>query len=365
MKKIIVTTTVLASTMAFAGDYKINVEGRSDLTMNTTKTTPVTGAATETKYTSFKNNMVRLNMFAQVNDSLSFRFRQRFTNDSAAAGTTLTVRDNSTSNTDFIYVDHKNSFFTTRFGKQSWSNAAGRESMVGGSDVFITSDALTNFRSAVGEYRFGASALVSPMEGHNLVLALSNPNAAVTDTSASASKNNAVAYGVYYTGSLMEKMVQPTFGLTIAPQDKESTPTAGSETKKANYTLMSFGLRSEVSGLVFDADYKTFTKANRNAGTNVAAVKETTKAMYFNASYGINEFTPFFTYTNDKYTKENNATSNYKRNAMALGVLYKPFADVNFRYHLAYTSATKKIDATTGTKETKDNNILFGIKADI
>lgn len=360
MKKIIVTTTVLASTMAFAGDYKINVEGRSDLTMNTTKTTPVTGAATETKYTSFRNNIVRLNMFAQVNDSLSFRFRHRFTNE---AGATV-ARDNSSDMTDFIYVDHKNSFFTTRFGKQSWSNAAGRESMVGGSDVFITSDALTNFRSAVGEYRFGVSALVSPMEGHNLVLALSNPNKAVTDTTGN-SKNNATAYGVYYTGSLMDKMVQPTFGLTIAPQDKETAATAGSETKKANYTLMSFGLRSEVAGFVFDADYKTFTKANRNAGTNTAAVKETTKAMYFNATYGINEFTPFVTYTNDKYTKESNATSNYKRNAMAFGVLYKPFADVNFRYHLAYTSATKKIDATTGTKETKDNNILFGIKADI
>lgn len=365
MKKLVIASSVVASTFAVAGDYKINIEGRSDLTMNTNKTTAQAGTTTETKYTSFKNNIVRLNALATVNDSLSLRFRYRFTkNENDLA------RDNSSDMLDFLYADHKNAYFTTRFGKQSWSNAVGRESMVSGSDVILTSAVYSALKGSsatdgIGEYRFGATAMFTLLDGHNLSVALSNPNKTATATTGN-SKNNSLAYGVYYNSSLMNKMIQPTAALTIAPQDGDTEAAAGAKTKKGNYTLWSAGLRSEVVGAVIDADYKTYTKANRNDGINTAAVKETTKSMYLNVAYAVNEFTPFVTYINDKYTKENTASADYKKDQFAVGVMYKPFADTNFRYHLAYTSSTQKFDNSAATnKEVKDTNVIFGIKADI
>jgi hypothetical protein len=360
MRKLVLVSALAAtSAVAVAGDYKINIEGRSDLTMNTAKTTVQAGTSTTTKYTSFKNNLVRLNAVATVNDSLSLRFRYRFTKPETAI-----ARENSSDMLDFLYVDHKNAFFTTRFGKQSWSEAMGRETFVSGSDTFLTSSARSNFTTDVGEYRFGATAKFA-FEGHNLGLSLSNPNKAYTAVTGE-SKNNSVAYGVTYSSSLMDKMIQPTLAYTLAPQDGDTGAAAAAKTKKGNYSLWAAGVRSEVAGATIDADYKTYTRANRNDGTNTSAVKETTKSIYVNAAYTVNEFTPFVSYINDKYTKEAAAASDFKKDQMAFGLMYKPFADANFRYHLAYTNSTQKFsDSAATNKEVKDTNILFGIKADI
>jgi len=360
MKKLIVASSVLATSVAFAGDYKINVEGRSDLIMSTTKTTAQAGTTDEDKETSFKNNIVRLNMLGTVNDNLTYRFRYRFTKNE-----TDTTRDTASDMLDYLYVDHKNSYFTTRFGKQNWSETYGRESFVAGSDVILSSAVKANHNTDVGEYRFGVSAKFKILENQNLTVFVSNPNKALTASTGNA-KNNSVAYGVACNSTWMDKLIQPVWSVTIAPQDGDKEAAAGARTKTANNTLYALGLRSEFSNVTLDADYKQYTKANRNDGTNTAAVKETTKSMFFSAAYAMNEFTPFFQYVNDKFTKENTAASDYKKNQFAVGVMYKPFADVNFRYHAVYTNSSQKFDSTLATnKEVKANNIIFGIKADI
>ena len=203
MKKVVLLSSLFTITNSYGIDYKLSVEARSDLTQSTTKTTLVNGVSDKDTSTSFKNNMLRLNLFTQVNDVLSFRLRQRFTNTASAT----TARDNSNNLTDFIYLDHKNSWFTSRLGKQSWAQAAGRESFVAGSDAFLATDAISDFRSIIGEYRFGYSAMLKFMETQNLTMALSNPNTAFSDTTGS-SKNNSIAYGVYYNGSLKKLFSQ-------------------------------------------------------------------------------------------------------------------------------------------------------------
>lgn len=356
MKKVVIVSALLATVSAAnAGDYKFNIEGRSDLIMNTTKTTAQAGTTSTTEYTSFKNNIVRLNALAKANESLSLRFRYRFTKNE-----TDIARDGSSDMLDFLYVDHNNSYFTTRFGKQSWSETFGRESFLASSDTFLTSAVKTNFNSDVNEYRFGATAKFA-FDSHNFAVFLSNPNKTFTST-----KNNSIAYGATYSSVLMDKMIQPTVAVTIAPQDGDTDAAALTRTKKGNYTLMAAGLRSEISGAVIDADYKTYLKENRNDGTNISAVKETTKSMYLNVAYAVNEFTPFISYMNDDYTKENSALSDYTKDQMAFGVMLKPFSDINFRYHLAYSSSIQKFsDSAAPNKEIKDTNIIFGIKADI
>jgi hypothetical protein len=174
-----------------------------------------------------------------------------------------------------------------------------------------------------------------------------------------------------YSGNFSNKMFQPLFAYSMATQNGDTDATAGSTTKNVTYSIWNAGVRSEVAGFTVDADYKVLTKPDRNSGTNVntANKKQETKSMYANVAYAMGDFTPIATYINDKYETADTATAanaNYKKNSFAVGTYWKPMADVNFRYHVMYTSANTKYEGTVATnKEIKDSRILFGFKADI
>ena len=372
MKKLLIVSALAAtSTVVSAMDYKIDVEGKVDYINQTSKTTArSTGVVTEAKEGTFAPGTIapgtiRFNMLANVNDSLSLRMRYR-----VGANGSATTRDGSTSALDYFFVDHKNSLFTTRFGKQAWNEAFGRETMISGDDLMIVSDVYTAVKSAAGIYRYGVSALRSVDGVGNFTLALSNPNLVLSDASTGVTKKNtSPAMGVYYNGSFMNKMVQPVLGYTLLPQDGDTDNTnAALQTKKGNNTVMAYGLRSEVSGVVFDIDYKDYKKADINSGTNATAsnMQTKTKSMYANVAYSINEFTPFVAYMNDKLTDDGTTTNNYKKTTFAFGAWYKPYADVNFRYDLHMLSAKQDYsDVASTNSQIKSTAIYFGFKADI
>ena len=63
---------------------------------------------------------------------------------------------------------------------------------------------------------------------------------------------------------------------------------------------------------------------------------------------------------------QNSVAVNNDKNTYVAGVMFKPYTDVNFRYHLAYSLSKQKFDdSAAANKEVKDNKIIFGIKADI
>lgn len=367
MKKLIVVSAVAVSSMAFAGDYKFNLEGRYDFINS-----KVTTGSDVDKVNTFSNGTIRLNMFSKVNDNLSFRFRFRFAKGAPALTTDSTTREETGTQLDYLYVDHKNSFFTTRFGKQNWAEAMGRETFVSATDAFVKSQAYSDYQTAFGsDYRAGVSALFTIMDTNNLTVAISNPNATMTDGTAN-NENTGLAYGVHYNGNFMNKLIQPVLSYQSAKQNGDiDNSTAASKTKDATNTVWAAGLRSEFSGLVLDVDYKQVKAGNRNAGTNTAFAASKTTSVMVNAAYTINEFTPFAAYINDKAgsalssTSTGDATTAFKKNTFALGVQYKPYADVNFRYHLAYASSKKEKDRTSTAADLEDKKIMFGIKADI
>ena len=362
MKKIIATTAVLASSVAFAGDYKMNLEGRYDFVNS-----KVTSGTDSDKINNFSNGVIRLNMLAKVNDNLSFRFRYRFAKGAPTLSSTSAARFDEGTQLDYLYVDHKNSYFTTRFGKQNWVEAMGREAYVSATDVFVKSQAYTDYQAAFGsDYRAGVSFMFNFMETNNLTVALSNPNTTASDTELTTN-NSGLALGAHYNGNFMNKLVQPVLSYQTAKQNgDEDHGTATSKSKDGNNTVMALGLRSEVSGFTIDADYKQVKVANRNvSGSSTQFVETKTKSLMASVAYSINEFTPFASYINDKYTSET-TTAPFKKNTLALGVMYKPMADVNFRYHLAYASSKKEKDGSASTvATTEDKKIMFGIKADI
>lgn len=383
MKRFVVLAAVAASsTVASAFDYKINLESRADFVNvnNKTTSTAATPVTTTEKYNNFSNHLIRFNMMGTVNENLSYRMRYRFL---ASPASPATARENSSQGLDFLYVDHKNSMFTTRLGKQKIDEAVGRESVVAGTDVFAASEALARFKTSLGsEYRYGVTAMFKFMDTNNLKVAVLNPNSTFTDGSGLATapekKNTGLAYGIYYTGSFMDKMVQPLLAYTTATQngDTDITSTTTVGTKDTNTTMMAVGLRSEVAGAVIDADYKEFKKpdSNRDLNTTEANKDQKTKSVYVNIAYPIGDITPVVAYINDKFETASLAggsVANFKRDSFVIAALWKPMADVNFRYHLAYTSAVTKYDATTTTRSAATNSkvdfssITLGFKIDI
>jgi len=366
MKKVIALSSLLAlSTTASAFDYKISLEGRGDFVNGNYKTTAAGVTSTE-KYSTFSNNLVRLNMMGTINDNLTYRLRYRLVSSAAnPSGTANGAREVNAQSLDYLYADHKNEYFTLRFGKQNWVDALAREGYVSGTDVFIASQANADYNSAIGVYRWGLTGTYKFAETNNLILALSNPNSTMTDTTGVEEKNNSLAMAAMYNGSFMDKMFQPTFGYTLAKQDPDTDAAAGATTKKADFTLMSAGFRSEVSGFTVDADYKIMEKENRNSGTTTTFVKTEAKSIYGSVAYSAGDFTPIAYYINDKFDSETNS-ADFKRNAFAFGTYYKPFADVNFRYHAMFTNDVKKFEHTTATTtKITDRRVYFGFKADI
>ena len=360
MKKMISIVALAAiSTSASAFDYKINVEGRADFINDSQKTTAASGTVTTAKSNDFLSSVIRLNMAGNINEQLTYRIRYRFNKE----GTSTSRRDDSTSALDLFYVDHKNSLFTTRFGKMNWAEAFGRESFLSSTDRFLSSDAFTAYNNNIGEYRFGAAAMYTFLETNKLTLAVSNPNTIMTDTT-SNTKNNSLAYAVHYSSVLFDKAFQPLLSYTTAGQDADAE--AATPKLKANYKMMVAGFRTEaVQNLIVDLDWKRFNKEKTTA--TAVATDGKTSSIFANVAYTINDLTPFIQYVNDKFKSElAGANADYKKNSFAAGVMFKPFNDVNFRYHLLYTHSNQKFDsAAAANSKVVDNKITFGIKADI
>lgn len=375
MKRVITIASLAAlSTAASAFDYKINLEGRADFVNGKVETSIKDAASTTEKFNNFSNGLIRLNMLGNINDNLSYRFRYRFISSAANPTGATTTREVSSQAVDYLYVDHKNEYFTTRFGKQNWVDAAGRESYASGTDVFLASGVATNYKAAFGsDYRFGVSFIGKIAETNIVTLAFSNPNATMTDTAGAEEKNTGLAMGAYYNGQFFEKAFQPTLGYTTAKQngDTDVTP-ATAQTKDADYSIWNAGFRSEFAGFTLDADYKVLEKENRNGGTNTTAanLKEETKSVYAMLSYAAGQFTPIAYYINDQFEREavtGVANVNYDRSAFAVGTYWKPMADVNFRYHIMYSHDVKEFDApaTTTTSKVEDDRFWLGFKIDV
>jgi hypothetical protein len=344
MKKMITLAAVAAiSTSASAFDYKVGLEGRADFVQRTTKT-EVGTTTTKNKDSGFETGLIRLSLTGNINENLTYKLRYRFNR----VDETETTKDNSTTNLDHLYIDHKNSFFTTRFGKTNWAEAYGRESFISSTDLFITSAAYSAYNTNVGTYRFGVSGTYTFLDTNKLTLAISNPNPNKTDT-VGEQKNTSLAYAAHYSSVLMDKLIQPTLSYTMAKQDNAANGTN---------SMMAAGFRSEVANLVVDADWKQFKREDQG----VAGADEKTTSIFANVAYSIDQISPFVQYINDKAKAV--AGGDYKKNSFAVGAMWKPFNETNFRYHLSYINSNKKFDVASNGK-VKENTIVFGIKADI
>lgn len=366
MKKLLLVTAMATISSAQAFDYKFNLEGRADFVSSQAETSATGVATTEADTNSFVSNLIRLNMMGNINETLSYRMRYRFNTEGTPTG-----RDSSTTALDYLYVDHKMSFVTLRFGKTNWAEAYGRESFISSTDLFLATDAYRAYNANIGNYRFSGSLTSTFMDTHKVTVAVSNPNTAATDTAVGGSKNTSLAYAAHYSSVMFDKMFQPTLSYTIARQDGDTGR------RGYNNTMWAAGFRSEVANLIIDADYKQFDKAYDNAAAATATtynqtalgsgtyslLNGKTTSIFANIAYSMDNLSPFVQYAHDSFDAQTGTGTNNDRNTYVAGVMYKPYTDINFRYHLAYSLSNQEFDV--GGVEFKDNRIIFGIKADI
>lgn len=391
MKKLLPVLAVLSST-AMAADMKWNLEGRFDYGMSSTKHEYATTTNNfEDKRSEFYSNVLRLNSVFTINENLSGRFRYRF---STAQGDKNAVRsdnrDLTFQNLDFLYVDHKNQWFTTRIGKQNQVESLGREFFVSGTDYPATmlnptstsvgytglnTTVYTLVKNDADLYHVGVSAIYTGLQGHTFTVSAFNPQKSTTysDTAASADdgKNQKLGLGAYYNGTFMDGLVQPTLGYT---QFGIAGNTGATTSPSATQKLMAAGLRSVVAGFTVDADWKQYKRENTVASATSATNKEDkTNSIYANVAYTWDMLTPFVNYIHDKFDATGTNFDDFKRDAISAGLQIKPFKENNFRYHVAYTNDVKKVTlgSTTATaaanQETKikSNIWVAGIKFDL
>lgn len=375
---------VLSST-AMAADMKWNLEGRFDYVMSTTKHENTTATSNyEEKRGEFYSNVLRLNSVFTVNENLSGRFRYRFsTAQGDKNGTRSDNRDLTFQNVDFLYLDHKNQWFTTRIGKHNQTESLGREFFMSGTDYPVSmiapnsatvgynamNSAVYKLVSADADlYHVGASAIYSGLQGHTFTVSAFNPkkDPAYTSDSSGAgddAKYNKMGLGAYYNGSFMEGLIQPTLGYTSFGYANGTDTTT---TPSATHKLMAAGVRSAVAGFVIDADWKQYKRDNTVASPSAATnTEDKTTSYWANVAYTWDNLTPFVNYINDKFEATGTNFTDYKRTAYSAGLMIKPFKENNFRYHVAWTNDTKKLAVTTGENKTKATLWTAGIKFDL
>ena len=237
MKKIILATSLVATSAAMAADFKWNIEGRMDYNGSTVKQEFATTTNNfEEKRNEFSSGALRFNITSTINESLSARFRYRLSTEQASAAQN---RDLSFQNVDFFYVDHKTPWFTTRLGKHNQPDNLGRENFwssldfsttqykfasagAAGSNGYATSNSAVynEIKNDLDLYHVGASFIFNQIPGGNLTLAFYNPSKSktYTDTAGTTNdaKNTSMAMGVSFNGSYMEKLIQPSLSyLTV------------------------------------------------------------------------------------------------------------------------------------------------------
>lgn len=361
MKKLLLASALL-STNLYAVDVKFNLEGRLDFINQKQKLTAADGTEQKVDDSAFKFNRVRINALGNINEQLSYRIRYTL------LSTDTNNRDASSDRLEMYYIDHKSSLFTARIGKQLNSEVLGRESYNLGADAYINTRAYSLHNSELSMYKTGLSLIFKQIPGQTFTINAHTPNKTATDTTYNK-KNNKLGYGAYYSGEFADKMIQPHLGYTMDSQNYD-----GVGEKNITIKTLAAGNRLTVAGFVLDTEYLIYTRPSRSA----ANPKDETKSIYTNLAYTIKEFTPFLIYINDKYDYEGTnkivtpgttptSGTDYTRNAYGAGVHYKPFADVNFRYHVVYTTEKTKYKEQTGAnvKEVNDNKIIVGIRADI
>jgi hypothetical protein len=358
-----------SSTMEFAPadpTYapKIDMEGRVDLT-NSSAITSLNGGGQNTfvNGTAFVFNAMRPRIIGKATDELSYVLRLNL-----GKANTAVARDNTTDLIDQAWGDYKPmQGLNIRVGKQNFLQVTGWESVYYLTDVFTYSSTFNKNAQTYGYYRSGVAATYN-WGDHNFTLAATNAAKNNTEATGSSQLNNGLAYSFYYDGQFLDGMIKPILAYTMYQMDGNADVAPAIQTNSTNDTLIAVGVRiAPIEGLTVDVDYDNLNQPNQNSLTQ--ANNQLTTTIRGEARYQFGQFIPFVNYISDKSTAFGTIAApnagNFTLNTYDVGVMYYPFKDKNFRYHVVYSNSNQNNDSSAVNSQVVTTNIRAGIKFDL
>lgn len=284
-------------------------------------------------------------------------------------------------------------FLTKDFGNGFLISAGKLDSMTGGieSAMWDTADVYlpTLANSGVGgntivqlgsittgsEYITGIPAAAGDSRGVNLTYKMDDNKFDLVVTNASNHGGNNVGVvgptyrrhniGFFWSGSFMDKMIEPALGYTSGAADVAQHGTAvgavGYEEKQMNVGAK----------MKFDAFGATVEYLKNDKKANTTGAKEDyVTSIYALLDYTVDMWKPFLKIESSEFKRQTLATDalndadSFKRTGVNLGVEITPKAGEAFRYHVSYASTSDKYKESSATqKETVAwSQVMIGMK---
>jgi hypothetical protein len=337
----------LVSASAFAGDHTINAAGRAGFIYKDNDVKK-TGTANSS---SMNFDYLRTTFAGVVTPSVKYYLT---TDLLAASGANDTV-DGTSAFIDEAFLTKTFSFGTSlMLGKKAVA-AGGREYDYLNFDRYTTS----YYFQATPANQVGAT-LSHEVAGQTLILQAFNGNKKNGTTANAQSK---YGYAAVWNGNLLNGMIKPIVGYTVAPEALgDSTTVTATRVNKGNDNFLSAGVQFNTPhDIMFEVDYNLLTEKDAT-GTTTAKKDLKTTSIVGQIRYNAERFAPFLKYIADE--RKLDSTKTDSRMAYDVGVEFKESKDDAVRYHVVYSGSTVKSGINTTEVKSSPKSVMVGMKFD-
>jgi hypothetical protein len=283
----------------------------------------------------------RLDYRGQIDQTLSFRTRLRFNQDnSAVSNYNSTYPDSSVGRfVDFAYVSHQVSDdLILTFGKMG-TEMAGFEGSTSGADHYFLSKAY----SSAAIYNSGLKA-TAKIENHSLSFFAGDQ---YRTTAVTANTQTSLMTGVVYNGGLFSE----TLNIIASYHFQEYNE---SDRKKAD-SFATVGLKYNKATWWISFDNDIYKFKNKGAVDKDDEIS----SMVLAAAYKFEKHLLKFNAESSEQTAITGQDPKDKITTLGAAYEWHKNGDDSFRYHLAYTSSTKKSDTNA---DAVTEHIIAGVR---
>jgi hypothetical protein len=330
-RRLLATTLVGLGAMAAHADNSINLVDRTDF-----RSQFFADSTQGQDNNQFDENYLRVDFKGNIFENVDYRLRLRLDKTSA--------KDNLKGISDFAnyaYVQPKfGDNFSVKIGKL-WTYQAGWEEDNSSSDTYLFS----GIDNLVNNYALGVNPTISLDKQNNIQVIVTNSDVAYPGTYPGAPAERYLDYGIAYQGMLAD-VIQPMLSFTVMPQTGWSK---GSMIGGA-------GIKVDPAPIGGELDFEYWNNSsglaskNTNGGDQLYTVAGC-------ARYNPGSLRPQLKIFYDTYTYASKTTDNVL--GFAPAIEYFPWADHDFRFHLAYTGTdnSPKIG-----KSEYNSQVFLGVK---
>jgi|GEM_PF-2811987 hypothetical protein len=326
-RRLLSTALVGLGAMAARADNSINLVDRTDF-----RSQFWADSTQGQNNNQFDENYLRVDFKGNIFENVDYRLRVRLDQ--------TTIKDNTKGISDFAnyaYVQPKlGDMFSLKIGKL-WTYQAGWEEDNSSSDTYLFS----GIDKVVVNYALGVNPTISLDKQNNIQVVVVNSGVPYAGTTSDRFLN----YGIAYQGMVAD-VIQPMLSFTVMPKTGWSKGSM----------IGAVGVKVDPAPVGGELDFEYWnnstgkTTMDQNGGDQLYTVSGC-------ARYNPGSFRPQLKVFYDTYTYASKTTENVL--GFAPAIEYFPWADKDFRFHLAYTGTDNQ--PKVGKSE-YNSQVFLGVK---